>query len=264
MKSIVVAAAIAASALSIGAQRATKSVPRAPTAQAARSERRVPFAVGETLTYDVSWSSYLTAGTVVTTVEAKTSSMGSTAYSIVAEGRTTPLLQRLYALYYKLDTLLDSDTLLPQRASTYSEEGSRHRLRTTTFDRRAGKAHYKIQTATVVEEDVVISPATQDALSAIYALRAMPLNAGRRVTMPVTDGGTTYTVRFDVGAPEGVHAPAGNVSAWKIAASLIDANGRPVWRNMAIWIADTDRRWPVKLQADLAFGSFTLTLRDAR
>ena len=29
----------------------------------ARIERPVPFKVGETLTYDVSWSSYITAGT---------------------------------------------------------------------------------------------------------------------------------------------------------------------------------------------------------
>jgi len=34
-----------------------------------RTERPVPFKVGETLTYDVSWSSYVTAGTAVATVE---------------------------------------------------------------------------------------------------------------------------------------------------------------------------------------------------
>jgi hypothetical protein len=267
MKSTVAAAAliaIAASALSPSARQAAKPAGRVVSAPAPPSERRVPFIVGESLTYDVSWSSYLTAGTAVTTVKDKTQSGGSIAYHIAAEGRTTTLLQALYTLHYRLDTWLDSFTLLPQRASTYSEEGKRHRLRTTTFDRAARRAHYEIQTSTVVKEDVVIAPEEQDALSAIYVLRTIALTPGASMTMPVTDEGTTYQVRFDVGAAERVRAPIGEVSARRIAASLVDASGHPVGRNLAIWIADNPQRWPVKLQAELAVGSFTLALRDAR
>jgi hypothetical protein len=220
--------------------------------------------VGESLTYDVSWSSYLTAGTAVTTVKDKQPSGGSTAYHIVAEGRTTPLLQALYTLQYKMETWLDSVTLLPQRASGSSVEGRRRRLRTTIFDRAAKRAHYEIQTATVVKEDVLIAPDEQDALSAIYVLRTIPLKPGAALTMPVTDDGATYQARFEVGAAERVRVPIGEMSARKIAASVADANGRSVGRNLAIWIADNAQRWPVKLQADLVAGSFTLLLRDAR
>jgi hypothetical protein len=258
MKSLVVAGAIVASGLAGAPPRATHAF--AP----ARTERAVPFAVGETLTYDVSWSSYLSAGTAVTTVKDKRSSGGSAAYEIAAEGRTTPLLRHLYTLSYKLDTLLDSVSLLPQRASTETQEGSRHRVRTTTFDRGAGRAHYEIKTTTVVKEDIVIPPQTQDALSAIYTLRAAPLKSGARITMPVTDGGTMYTARFEVGAPERVRVPAGEMSAWKIAAQIANAHGAPEGRHVAIWIADDAKRRPVKLQADLAVGSFTLALREAR
>jgi hypothetical protein len=256
--------AIAASALSLAARQATPPAVHAPAAPAPRSERAVPFAVGESLTYNVSWSSYLTAGTAITTVKAKKPSGGPLAYYIVAEGRTTPLIQALYTLYYKLETWLDSSTLLPQRASSYSEEGRRHRLRTTTFDRAARRARYEIQTATTVKADVVIEPEEQDALSAIYSLRTMAFQPGRRLSMPVTDDGTTYQAQFDVGALENVRVPIGEMRAWKIAAALVDANGHAVGRNMAIWIADNERRWPVKLQAELAVGSFTLALRDAR
>ena len=38
------------------------------------------------------------------------------------------LVAKLYPLYYKLDTLLETTTLLPQRGSIYSEEGSRHAI----------------------------------------------------------------------------------------------------------------------------------------
>src|SRR5687767_8953535 len=78
----------------------------------ARREATVPFRAGETLTYDVSWSSYLVAGTAMTTVHGTQPSGGSDAYYIVAEGRPIPILARLYNLSYKMDTLLDTATLL--------------------------------------------------------------------------------------------------------------------------------------------------------
>src|SRR5471032_1582837 len=142
---------------------AAPPVRSAAPARQSRVERSVPFTVGETLTYDVSWSAFLTAGTVVTTVKEKRSSYNSTAYYIVAEGRPTPLVAKLYTLYYKLDTLLDSYTLLPQRGSVYSEEGKRHRFKATSFDRGAQKASFEYQTETTSKRDFPVSPVVQDA-----------------------------------------------------------------------------------------------------
>ena len=229
-----------------------------------RTERPVPFKVGETLTYDVSWSSYLTAGTAVTTVKEKKASFNSTAYYIVAEGRPTPLLSKLYSLYYKMDTLVDSHSLLPQRGSVYSEEGKRHRFRTTTFDRKANKVLFEYQANTTVKDSFSTSPVTQDALSAIYVLRAVPFKSGDRMTMPVSDSGINYKGQFDIGALERVKTGLGELSAWRIRLTLFDDKNRTVGRNMALWISDDARRLPVKLQAELTVGSFNLILRDAR
>src|SRR4051794_29953429 len=139
MKSLITAtlALAVVSAWSPSAQRpAAPAGPRSqrPAPRAASVERPVPFKVGETLTYDVSWSALITAGTAVVGVKEKRPSHNSTAYYIVAEGRPTTLLSRLYPVYYKLDTLLDTFTLLPQRASLYSQEGTRRSVRTTIFD----------------------------------------------------------------------------------------------------------------------------------
>jgi len=265
MKTTLVAAALVAIAASV------HPVSIKPPAQAAthaagppaRSERAVPFHVGESLTYDVSWSSFVTAGTAVTTVKEKQTSGGSVAYHLVADGQTTALLQALYTLHYTMETWLDGFTLLPQRATASSEEGRRRRVRTTIFDRPARRARYEIHTSTVVKTDVVIEPDEQDALSAIYVLRTLALKPGAAVTMPVTDDGAIYRVRFEPGAVERVRTPIGEMSARTIAASITDANGRAVGRHLAIWIAENDQRWPVKLEAELPAGSFTLTLREA-
>ncbi len=240
------------------------ATPAAKPAAAPRAERAVPFATGETLGYDVSWSSYLTAGTATTTIKEKRPSFNSTAYYIVAEGRPTPLLSKLYSVYYKIDTLLDSFTLLPQRGSVYSEEGKRHRFKTTQFDRTAKKVLFEYKADTTVKADFATSPVTQDALSAIYVLRAIPLKTGDRMTMPVTDNGINYRVQFDVGAAETVRAPIGQQSALKVRLSVFDDKGRAVGKNIAIWMTEGARRLPVKLEADLPVGSFNLLLREAK
>ena len=239
--------------------------PNASLAQPApRAERSVPFRAGETLTYDVSWSTYLVAGTAVTTVREKKPSFGSTAYYIVAEARPTPLLSKLYSLYYKLDTLLDAYSLLPQRGSVYTEEGSRHRLKSTRFDRSARKAFFEYQSATTVKTDFPIAASTQDALSALYVLRAIPLKAGLHVTMPVTDDGNNYKVTIDVAAAERIKTPIGEIWAWKVMPVVTDDKGRPLGRNLAVWISDDARKYPLRIQADLPVGSFVLLLREAK
>jgi len=68
-------------------------------------------------------------GTVTMDVRSKQPSFDSVAYYVVAEGRPTALVASLYTLYYKADTLLDVYTLLPQRGSLYSQEGTRRRMK---------------------------------------------------------------------------------------------------------------------------------------
>ena len=179
---------------------------------AARREQPVPFKTGEILEYDIGWSLYSTAGTATVSVKEKKASYGSTAYYIVAEGRPTPLVSKLYTLYYKADTLLDSYSLLPQRGSLYSEEGKRHRLKTTVFNQTARKATYEVETRTLVKKDLTIPSFTQDALSAIYVLRSIPFKPGERFNMPVVDNGQIYKVQMQVGTVEPVKTGLGVVN----------------------------------------------------
>jgi hypothetical protein len=252
--------------LTLHAQRGRRPAakPPAPAAQAPRTERPVPFKIGETLTYDVSWSSYLTAGTAIASVKEKKPSFKSTAYYIVAEGRPTPLVSKLYTLYYKMDTLLDAYTLLPQRGSVYSEEGNRHRFKVSQFDHTAHKVFFEYESSGKVTDTFAVPPYAQDALSAIYVLRAVPLEPGARITMPVTDNGTNYKVQVDVAPAERIRTPFGDASAWKLRLVILDPAGKPQGRNVALWLSDDARRLPMKLQAELPIGSVNLALREAR
>ncbi len=247
------------------AQRRGQGAPQKPTQKApaapARRERPVPFAVGEKLTFDVSWSSYVTAGSATMTVQEKKPSYNSVAYYIYAEGGPGPLLARLYDLYYKADTLLDAYSLLPQRGSVFSKEGKRQRMKITLFDHKANTATYEVQTRTNVKKDLRIPVYSQDPLGAIYVLRALALKAGDRFSVPICDAGETYKVDVAVAAPEPVKSGIGEMRAWKITPTLPKEQSSGA-RRLTLWLSDDARRLPVKMQAQLAVGTFDLTLRS--
>lgn len=263
-----VAAVVAALAVVVSAQRGKPAAtpgpaPARPAAAAPkRAPQAVPFSPGETLTYDVSWSSYLTAGAATLAVKEKKPSYGSDAYYIVAEGRPTPLLSKLYDLYYKADTLLDVYSLLPQRASIYSEEGKRHRTKVTMFDQAAKKAQYEVQTRTVVKKELAIPAYSQDGLAALYVLRAIALKQGDKFSMPICDAGETYKVQIIIGGVETVKTGIGDVRAWKIT-PVLPAGSAGGSKRLSLWLSDDARRLPVRMQAQLAVGSFDLTLKSS-
>ena len=228
------------------------------------TERPVPFHAGEALTFDVSWSQFLTAGTATIVVREKRPSFDSTAYYIVADGRPTALLSRLYSLYYKADTLLDVFTLLPQRASVYSKEGSRQRMKALRFDHPARRGVFEVTTATVVTKELKLPPRAQDPLSAIYVLRSHPLKLGATFKMPVVNDGTIYRMDAKVVAKETVITPVGQLAAWKIVPTISDEHGKPTGEKLGLWISDDARKLPVKLEAELPVGHFVITLKEVR
>ena len=191
----------------LGQSTTRKPAPAAPAK--ARGEVRVPFRAGELLTYDVSYSTYVTAGTVTMQVQAKRPSYNSVAYYVVAEARPTPLMSKLYTLYYKADVLMDVYTLLPQRAGVYSEEGQRHQMKVTTFNNATRKATFENVTAKSGKREFPVPAFTQDALSAIYVMRALPLKVGAKETIPVATGGRSYRAQVTVVGTEALKTGAG-------------------------------------------------------
>lgn len=240
---------------------ATATAPR-PAPPAAR-EPDVPFHVGETLTYDVSWSQFLTAGTAVARVVEKKPSSGSTAYALVADGRPVPLVARFYPLYYKMDSLLDSFSILSQETSLYSEENGKKRQSNMRFDRTARRVFYEAPTQSM-KEDFEVPANVQDGLATLYAIRGHAFKAGEHFTVPVADDGSLYSVEFETRGPEHVKVPMGDVEAWNLKLTILDSKKQPAATNSAVWISTDARRLPLKLQSDLPVGAFVLALREAR
>ena len=249
------------------AQQPRPAPPPAPKPAAPAQPRReveVPFRVGERLTYDVAWQTYLIAGSATATVMEKKPSFSSTAYYIVAEGRPLPLIQRLYALYYKMDTLFDSFSTLSQQSVLYSEEGNDRRTATTRFDRGARKALFERQSETTIRDEIVVPPDATDGLATLYALRARSFSAGDKLTVPVLDNGTLYSVTVDATGPEHVRMRVGEFDAWNLHVTIFDPKKQQVGKNISVMMSRDERRLPLRIQADLPVGYFVLALKEAR
>jgi len=226
---------------------------------AAQADRPVPFKVGEVLTFDISWTSFITAGTATLSVkERRPAGNGRHAYYLVAEATPSSVVSKLYSLYYKAESMLDTRTLLPTLATIYSDEGGRKRYKTTTFS-GTGSAKYEVKTSTTNTATLKLPATTQDPLGAMYVLRALPLKLGLSVPIPITDSGKSYTMRVRVQGRETVRTGIGSLPAFKIALSVTDSAGKASDTG-TLWMSDDERRLPVKFQAGLTVGSVQLVL----
>jgi hypothetical protein len=227
-------------------------------------ERQVPFKAGEELVYEISWSGSVTAGTATVRVADKRPSLGSTAWDFVADGRPTAFLAAIYPVYYKAETLVDAYTLLPQQGTLYSEEGKHRRSRTVTFHHDTSSATIDIKTATVVQQTFKIPPGTLDTLSALFAIRALPLREGLTLTMPVADGDDVYDVGISVGPRETMDSALGPRAAWRVTPNVLTGAGQMKGRTLRLWISDDPRRLPLRLEADMPVGRFVVNLIETR
>jgi len=224
----------------------------------------VPFKAGEQLTYDISWSDYLTAASATVSVREKRASFDSVAYYLVAEGQPVGFVAAIYSVYYKVDSLLDVYTLLPQRASVFSQEGRHRRMQVTRFDQLQRKATYEMTTATVHKRELRLPSPAHDPLSALYALRTLAMRDGHTTTFAVVNDGMVHTVKVTIAGREAVDTPLGRQNAWKLLPQALDSRGGPGNDQVTIWISDDARRLPLRIDAKLDVGVFRLVLREAR
>ncbi|HLQ78013.1 MAG TPA: DUF3108 domain-containing protein [Terriglobia bacterium] len=240
--------------------QARSSKPFAPAQDAS-----VPFHVGELLTYDISWSNTLSAGSATFAVKDKKSLAGGrSAYDIVAEAKPAWLFYKLYPLYYKLETSLDTASLLPIQGSMYSEERNRKRTKITRFV-SSTSVEYEFWTSSVSRKTRIVEPMTQDPLSLFYMLRALAPTSKSPVTIPLIESGEIYRFRIQLDAHETVKTGAGTFPAVRETAIVLDAQGRIIAnRKLTLWFSDDVRRIPLRMDTSLPVGTFVLSLSSVR
>lgn len=219
----------------------------------------LPFAPGETLTFNVTWSIF-PAGQVVTTLK-QIGEGPRDAYEIDGTARSAGYVSLLFNIDNTYHAVFNPRTLCSQRISKTINEGRRHKQTHIVFDstrkvailneKDMGKPNHPLKHA-----ENAIPACVEDIMTAFYYLRRAPMHVGEKITIPVNDGSKTHEVIVDVQAREKLQTPMGTRYAFRVEphalGDLYKKKGR-----MLIWFSDDSQRLPLRIKAMMWIGTIT-------
>jgi hypothetical protein len=238
------------------------------SAAAAQKESALPFAPGETLTYEAKLSKIISGVPVADlTFSVSNGTPGELQIKADAKSKGTLLKLARYSFLYSFASSIDTAKFRVNSTERVTTEKERVRNGEAKFN-------YDEKRVTYIESDPAepmkpprkiasgIEDKTQDVVSGIYSLRLLPLAVGKRFELTVSDSGLVYDVPVRVTAREMQKTILGNVWCYKLEPDvfgpghMVEDKGR-----MSIWITDDAKRIPVRSRIDTSFGRVEVRLR---
>jgi len=215
---------------------------------------------GETLTYDVSWSRMLTAGTAVLEIKEERLPDGKPGLKFLVIGRSVGIVDAVYPVYDTVQSIFDPQIMKSLSYSMHQNYNKKKRNLDVIFDHQR-----KIAISTLNED----APKTldtpeqvQDGLSFLYYLRTVDeFTIGKVIAINVLDVDKIWSIEVQTLGRETVKTQAGKFSTIKVKTRPLH---KGVFQNKGevfIWITDDSRRVPVLMKSKLAIGSFVFSLR---
>jgi hypothetical protein len=229
-----------------------------------------PFSVGETLSYEGKVSKIIQGIAVADLTFTLTQAQNGVDYLIKTDARSKGSLLRLfrYSFYQNYESIVDSRNFRILKTNKHDEQKERIRDSEAIFD-------YENQQVTYVEVNPKelsraprkiaseIKGEVHDMVSAIYALRMMPLATGKVFEVNVSDSGLVYKVPVRVTRREIQKTVLGKVMCFRVEPEVFGVN-RLIEQegSMIIWITDDARRIPVRSQIKSDIGKIEVKLRQ--
>lgn len=232
-----------------------------------------PFKTGESLTYEGKYNKAIFRGIAMAdfffTVQKAPNNRD---FSVKAEAKSKGTLIKLlgYKFYQKYQTTVDGEKTRALKTFKRDEQGERVRESETVFDYKNNKVTY----AEIDPNDAArqayhtaspISGDTHDLVSAIYALRGLPLAVGKNFELFLSDSGLVYKIPVRVTARERQKTVLGKIWCFRLEPEifgtkrLIEQKG-----NMVVWITDDARRLPVRAQIEANIGRIEVKLKEMK
>ncbi|MFL6275117.1 MAG: DUF3108 domain-containing protein [Blastocatellia bacterium] len=237
-------------------------------AESPKVNQPLPFKAGETLRYEVTFSKLIfggTVGDVKLSVAGGESSSKSPRLTIKAVLASKGFLPKLFGIKVRdtYSATVSAQDLGLQESVRSLSEGNNRREQKAIIDRDTGRVTFidrnLMDKKAEPKTKEAPSPAwIQDILSALYFVRAQPLNEGDVIEIPISDAGEIYHIEVIAEKPEEMKVDAGKFKTIRLNAKIFD--GRFIRRSgeMWLWVSDDARRIPVR--ARLKFSGATVTV----
>lgn len=178
----------------------------------------------------------------------------------VTTATSSPLVTRFYAVSNRVESIVDAETLLPQRLLFRRREGKRKNDFDVTFHQAQGEV---LSIKDGLPSTIPIPSGTQDSISCLYAVRSAPvLQPGFSQIMTVHHDKKNYRLEVKIEAIERVRGPWGEVEAIRALAIMPFQGIFLNEGNIRVWFTNDDRRIPVKMKAKVVVGSVVADLID--
>jgi hypothetical protein len=228
-------------------------------ATAATTIKEVPFAVGEQLTYEVSWSSFVVAGELTLETKERRAVDGVDAYHIAALAQSVGIVS---AVVYKVkdvyDSYLNATTLQPFRAEKNSRRGKNRAQGVMLLDQQSGKATLE------GGKELKIPQGTYDLASLLYAIRMIDLTPGKTQNFTLIEDGKLYDLIVTVEGREKVGTRMGDFNVVRVSTKAASTNrsGKDPYR-LNIYLTNDAERLPVLISATPSWGEVRVELISA-
>jgi hypothetical protein len=228
----------------------------------------LPFDVGETLIYDVSFSKLIFSGTIgelKLSVGKPSDPTKSELIELRGEAVSKGFFPALFGVKVRdrYNSLVGQADFGLHTSTKLLEEGKVRREQSCVVDRAAGRVTFTDRDLANKKSEPKVkerpSPSwVQDLLSTIYYVRTQPLKEGEVVPVPISDGGEVYNIEVVAGKRVEVKTIAGRFKAIQLNAKVFD--GRYIKRSgeMLVWLTDDQRRIPIR--AKIKFSGSTVTV----
>lgn len=237
---------------------------------AVRAQLKVPFADGETVSYEGKFSKIISGIAVADLTFTIDRVGGDGDYIVKAEARSKGTLLKLfrYSFLQRLETTIDDDRFRVLKTVKHDVQKDRVRDSEALFD-------YGDKRVTWTETDPKdpmrpprriaseIDDNTHDLISGVYSMRMLPLAVGKTFELRVSDSGLVYDVPVKVTAREIQKTKIGRVMCFRVEPQvfgpgrLIESEGR-----MIIWITDDARRLAVRSLVNASVGKIDIRIQS--
>jgi hypothetical protein len=221
-----------------------------------------PFHPGEKLTYNISWSDIISAGTAVMEVRREEGTGEDPVLRFISTARSIGIVNTFYTVRDVIQSRYD-----PRNAHSLSYElnqrhGKRKKRRELVFDHVQQKVLY---TSDGAKQTIDIQGHTQDALSSLYYLRTREdFTVGKTIVIGIHDSGKNWDVEVHVLGREKVTTPVGEFSTIKVKTYPKYEGVFMHKGEIYMWLTDDSRRIPVLMKSTITIGSIVATLKEIK
>jgi len=210
-----------------------------------------PYRVGEHLTYDVSFSNFLSAAHLEVQVVARGKFGGRDAIQLQGHAQTTGVVSvALFSLNNDYTTYVDPDSGLPFHRQEIIRDAARSSELNLELNTTAGTE--------AIPSKQISFPGKYDFLSAFYRVRALPLAVGSVYNLTIYGESQDYQIEFRVIGTQVVKTNVGSFNS--VVTQVRVAGGSASFKNAKAYFSDDQRHVPVLITAQVSTGELTVEL----